>query len=179
MAQLDEDAVNVSLIVDLCVWYKRMGSVGAARRAAAAAGAGRGERGGVDDNGNSGNDNVDTRGDRGDALAVLVFLPGTKEIADVQEALLQSRAFGCLESASQRAWVLPLHGGLPPEDQRRVFEKPVGPEESGGGGSRVVKVILSTNVAEVMVLNAAVVLSFQVSFSKLRMTVIVEGLQAS
>eukprot|EP00959_Pyramimonas_sp_CCMP1952_P191377 4001580-Pyramimonas_sp.AAC.1 len=39
----------------------------------------------------------------------------------------------------QRRWVLPLHGGLPPEEQKKVFERPP---------RGIVKVVIATNVAE-------------------------------
>mmetsp|Transcript_17017 Transcript_17017/g.59242 ORF Transcript_17017/g.59242 Transcript_17017/m.59242 type:complete len:746 (+) Transcript_17017:44-2281(+) len=69
----------------------------------------------------------------GPAGAVLVFLSGTAEIEAVREAL-QRRVRG--------AWVLPLHGALPPEEQRKCFERP----QEG-----MIKVILATNVAETSV----------------------------
>jgi uncharacterized membrane protein YgcG len=73
-------------------------------------------------------------GSRNDA--VLVFLPGIKEITTVQEALLQTPAF---MREPQRSWVIPLHSSVPPEEQRRAFLRP--PE-----GVR--KVVLATNIAE-------------------------------
>jgi len=133
MAELDEDAVNVALIVELCSWYMHKGGVAAARRACRKAGLG-------SESGSGGSDDEQDDDASNGALAVLVFLPGTKEIQDVQEALQRSRDFG--GDAEQRSWVLPLHGALPPDEQRRVFERPP---------SGVVKVILSTNVAETSV----------------------------
>eukprot|EP00656_Telonema_subtile_P030709 TRINITY_DN33695_c0_g1_i1.p1 TRINITY_DN33695_c0_g1~~TRINITY_DN33695_c0_g1_i1.p1 ORF type:complete len:686 (+),score=123.78 TRINITY_DN33695_c0_g1_i1:102-2159(+) len=66
--------------------------------------------------------------------AILVFLPGVKEIQTLQDTLLRSRKF-----EGSREWVLPLHGGLPSEEQRRVFQRPP---------PGVRKVVLATNVAE-------------------------------
>jgi ATP-dependent helicase HrpB len=61
---------------------------------------------------------------------VLVFLPGWREIR---------RAMDLLESVRHEADLVPLHGGLPPEEQDRAL-KPV------PGGRR--RIILSTPVAE-------------------------------
>ncbi|KOO28736.1 ATP-dependent RNA helicase dhx57, partial [Chrysochromulina tobinii] len=72
----------------------------------------------------------------GVADAILVFLPGFKEIQTLHEALLATRELG---AEPQRSWVLPLHGLLPPEEQRKVFERPT-------GGAR--KIVLATNIAE-------------------------------
>lgn len=72
----------------------------------------------------------------GDAGAVLVFLPGTQDIRDVETALL-SPPFA--QDLRQRILVLPLHGQLSTEDQSRVFEIPP-------PGLR--KIVLATNVAE-------------------------------
>jgi len=67
---------------------------------------------------------------------VLVFLSGAKEIETVQLALLSLAEF---QSEPARSWVLPLHGGLPSDDQKKVFNHPpVG----------VRKIVLATNVAE-------------------------------
>ena len=64
--------------------------------------------------------------------AVLVFLSGWDEISKVLD--------GCRDSPVLRGCqLLPLHGGIPTEQQRQVFARP--PE-----GQR--KVILSTNIAE-------------------------------
>jgi HrpA-like RNA helicase len=51
--------------------------------------------------------------------------------------LLATPEFG--RDPVQRAWVLPLHGALPAEEQRRVFERPP---------PGAIKVVLATNVAE-------------------------------
>ena len=68
--------------------------------------------------------------------AVLVFLSGTKEIESMMETLLRRPQFSSPQCAQ---WVLALHGGLPPDEQRRVFERPP---------SGIRKVVLATNVAE-------------------------------
>ena len=70
---------------------------------------------------------------------MLVFLPGFKEIQAVHEALLATPRFS---AEPHRAWLLPLHSTLPPEDQRRVFERPP---------AGVRKVVLATNIAETSV----------------------------
>ena len=67
---------------------------------------------------------------------MLVFLPGFKEIQTLHEALLLTREFAV---EPQRSWVLPLHSMLPPEEQRRVFDRPP-------PGAR--KIVLATNIAE-------------------------------
>lgn len=76
-----------------------------------------------------------SREDPGD---ILVFLPGASEIRRCQAELA--------ELASERGLdVLPLHGDLPFEDQRRAVASRRG---SGGGLRGPRKVILATNVAE-------------------------------
>jgi HrpA-like RNA helicase len=59
-----------------------------------------------------------SKGNRGDS--VLVFLPGIQSIEDVKEAL--SEALGRDEAQSE--WILPLHGRLSAEEQKRVFLRP-------------------------------------------------------
>lgn len=68
--------------------------------------------------------------------AVLVFLSGVKEISTLHDEVLKLPEF---RQEPQRSWVVPLHGSLPSEEQRRVFASP--PEG-------VFKVVLATNVAE-------------------------------
>ena len=68
--------------------------------------------------------------------AALVFLPGVAEIDNVRQALLESYLG---HDELQASWVLPLHGSLSPDEQRRVFER--APEG-------ITKVVLATNVAE-------------------------------
>eukprot|EP00927_Polykrikos_kofoidii_P020976 TRINITY_DN20004_c0_g1_i2.p1 TRINITY_DN20004_c0_g1~~TRINITY_DN20004_c0_g1_i2.p1 ORF type:complete len:1147 (+),score=159.47 TRINITY_DN20004_c0_g1_i2:56-3496(+) len=70
---------------------------------------------------------------------VLVFLSGAKEIETAQKAMFTLEEF---RDEAAREWVLPLHGGLPPDQQKRVFLRPP-------AGMR--KIILSTNVAETSV----------------------------
>lgn len=69
---------------------------------------------------------------------VLVFLPGQREIARVERALLAG-------DATRAADVLTLHGELPVEQQARVLQ-PAPPDEQGNDGRR--RVVLATNVAE-------------------------------
>lgn len=69
--------------------------------------------------------------------AVLIFLPGWNLIFALQKHLEMSPEFG-----SSRYRILPLHSQIPREDQKKVFEPvPVG----------IVKIILSTNIAETSV----------------------------
>ena len=64
--------------------------------------------------------------------SILVFLPGAPEINRAQEVILKITKGNDMR-------ILPLHGGLQPKDQQRVFHS---------APSGVTKVILSTNVAE-------------------------------
>ena len=68
--------------------------------------------------------------------AILVFLPGIKEITTLQEMLTNSPMF---RNEPARSWVLPIHSTVPPEEQRLVFARPP-------GGVR--KIVLATNIAE-------------------------------
>uniref|UniRef100_A0A7S2WP36 RNA helicase n=2 Tax=Eucampia antarctica TaxID=49252 RepID=A0A7S2WP36_9STRA len=68
----------------------------------------------------------------GDDGSILVFLPGAGEIARAEDSVRRI-------SKGRNLMVLPLHGGLQPRDQQRVFSKVVG---------NCTKVILATNVAE-------------------------------
>ncbi len=108
LAALDLDALNINLVVDLVQWFRRCGSLSGALRAAGAKESDR-ER---DIEGAS----ADRRGE-----AILVFLPGTKEIEDVKDALLRTSLCAQVE---QRAWVLPLHGSLPAGAHRAAFLRP-------------------------------------------------------
>lgn len=64
--------------------------------------------------------------------SVLVFMPGTMEI----DRLCRELEYA---TEGQSLWVLPLHGSLPPQKQRQVFDPPP-------RGTR--KVVVSTNIAE-------------------------------
>lgn len=66
--------------------------------------------------------------------AILVFLPGIKEITTLRELLVKS-----MSSPADREWVLPIHSTIPPEEQRLVFTRPP---------KGVRKVVLATNIAE-------------------------------
>jgi HrpA-like RNA helicase len=75
-------------------------------------------------------------GDGAAASAVLVFLPGTQEIRDVEQALAEPPFRKMLGG---KVLVLPLHRSLSSEEQGRVFNPPP---------AGMQKVILATNVAE-------------------------------
>ena len=64
--------------------------------------------------------------------SILVFLPGAPEIARAQESISKI-------TRSEKMTVLPLHGGLQPKDQQKIFHS---------ARKGMTKVILSTNVAE-------------------------------
>ena len=93
LSQLDAEVVNIQLIVDLVSWFVSCGGLGPALNLAARyAPSSFGE---------------DASFDGGQC--VLVFLPGTREIQDVQQALA---ACGRVRDGTH---VLPLHGSLPPD----------------------------------------------------------------
>ncbi len=64
--------------------------------------------------------------------SILVFLPGAPEIARAQETILKI-------TRGMKMNILPLHGGLQPQQQKMVFD---------AASYGITKVILSTNVAE-------------------------------
>jgi len=70
--------------------------------------------------------------------AILVFLPGWDDISRLRDALRQDPDFG----NAKKAWVLPLHSGVPSQQQREVFKSPP---------PGVRKVVLATNIAETSV----------------------------
>lgn len=67
---------------------------------------------------------------------VLVFLSGVKEIETLMQMLQRTDEFS---EDPARSWVMPLHGGLAPEEQKIVFLSPP---------QGVRKIVLATNVAE-------------------------------
>uniref|UniRef100_A0A7S3VCU7 RNA helicase n=1 Tax=Chaetoceros debilis TaxID=122233 RepID=A0A7S3VCU7_9STRA len=70
--------------------------------------------------------------------AILVFLPGWREISDVMRLLENTYPF----NDPRKFLVLPLHSGLPSNEQKLVFKRPP---------KGVRKVLLSTNIAETSV----------------------------
>ncbi len=74
---------------------------------------------------------VGTKEDSDDG-SILVFLPGNPEIMKAQDHILKL-------TKGIKMLILPLHGGLQPKDQQRIFQS----TKPG-----ITKVILSTNVAE-------------------------------
>ena len=71
------------------------------------------------------------------ASAILVFVPGLKEITDLFNEMKQHPV---LKDSKFR--VLPLHSALPTHEQKLVFEVPP---------QGVTKIVLSTNIAETSV----------------------------
>jgi hypothetical protein len=67
---------------------------------------------------------------RGGAAAILIFAPGAEEINRICRALQSSPRVRAAAGGGS-LWVLPLHGGLPPAQQARVFDRP--PKGEGPG----------------------------------------------
>ena len=128
MEKLDFEAINVELVVELLKWLRTCEGPHVLAEWKAARDAGKPPK-------PHQQKNVAAAGGGG-ADAVLVFLPGFKEIQAVHEAILMTQEFG---REPQRSWVLPLHSMLPPDEQRKVFDRPP-------PGAR--KVVLATNIAE-------------------------------
>jgi ATP-dependent RNA helicase DHX57 len=68
--------------------------------------------------------------------AILVFVPGAYLINKLVKTLSSSAA---ISRNGHQVLVLPLHGGLPPSQQSKVFERPP---------PGVIKIVVATNVAE-------------------------------
>jgi len=83
------------------------------------------------------NNNAKNKSNTKEANAILIFAPGADEISRVVRALENSSRLAAAAPGGIRA--LPLHGGLPPSHQTRVFERPP---------PGVLKIVVSTNVAE-------------------------------
>ncbi|PRW33164.1 P-loop containing nucleoside triphosphate hydrolase isoform A [Chlorella sorokiniana] len=73
-----------------------------------------------------------------DANAILIFAPGADEISRICRTLSSSGRVAAAAGGGG-VQVLPLHGGLPPSQQARVFNRPP---------KGTVKIVVSTNVAE-------------------------------
>ncbi|KAL4527192.1 hypothetical protein Ndes2526B_g09099 [Nannochloris sp. 'desiccata'] len=83
------------------------------------------------------NNNAKNNKNNKEANAILIFAPGADEISRIVRALENSPRLAAAAPGGIRA--LPLHGGLPPSHQTRVFERPP---------PGVLKIVVSTNVAE-------------------------------
>jgi HrpA-like RNA helicase len=102
LENVDESLVNVDLIEALVAHLATGGG-------AEDSGSGGARKGG----GGKGNDG---------ANAILVFAPGADEIGRIVRTLQQSGKVAAASPGGVR--VLPLHGGLPPSQQTKVFERP-------------------------------------------------------
>ena len=146
LAALDTSQVNLELLAELVAFIMRCGTVAGVQRAFgiglgqadAAWDAPAPERKAPTDKWRREADGESSSGDAAasNADSILIFLPGLKEIT---AALEQLTASGPLACEPQRSWVLPLHGSLTSEEQRRIFLKPP---------PGVRKVVLATNIAE-------------------------------
>jgi hypothetical protein len=138
LAALDHSQIDYELLQDLISWIMSQGAVDNAQ---AAVGGASSSSGAADDAWDaeppkrSGAGGVPASGGGG-GDCILVFLPGLKEITAAHEQLT---GWGPLASEPQRSWVLPLHGSLTSEEQRRIFQRPP-------PGAR--KIVLATNIAE-------------------------------
>ncbi len=128
LAKLNHNAINYTLVVETIAWLSTLPSPHHASNYLLGA-----NKPDYSENASelSKESGVDTT-----SLAVLVFLPGIKEITTLHEMLLASPTF---RSSPAKDWVLPIHSTIPPEEQRLVFARPP---------KGVRKVVLATNIAE-------------------------------
>ena len=115
MAIIDESTINVELIESLvCLALKQN----------AEHAFGKNDRGNTKGSKQSGNN------------AILVFVPGAYLITKLVKALSSSLE---ISRSGFKVMALPLHGGLPPSQQSKVFDRPP---------PGVTKIVVATNVAE-------------------------------
>ena len=107
LAKLDHNAINYQLLCDTIQWLCDLSSPLEAASYLGNA-SNRQKRAQRNEGDASGNDTTSS--------AILVFLPGIKEITTLQELLIKST-----KSAAAREWILPIHSTIPPEEQRLVF----------------------------------------------------------
>jgi HrpA-like RNA helicase len=130
LSKLDHNAIDYALVVDTIQWLCNLKSP------LEAANYLNGSRSMINNktkqqqNNNTG----DSKTTDTSSLAILVFLPGIKEITTLQDLLVKS-----MSSPAAREWVLPIHSTIPPEEQRLVFTRPP---------KGIRKVVLATNIAE-------------------------------
>ena len=137
LAALDHSQIDYELLTELIGWIISQGSVDAMQHAVGGALA----ASGTADDAWDAQPPSSTKTRRatptaGSGDSILVFLPGLKEITAAHEQLT---GWGPLASEPQRSWVLPLHGSLTSDEQRRIFVRPP---------AGVRKVVLATNIAE-------------------------------
>jgi HrpA-like RNA helicase len=123
LLKLDHNAIDYALVVDTIQWLSNLSSPQDAANYL------NGSSKQKQNVGNTPQTKIDTT-----SSAILVFLPGIKEITTVQEMLVKT-----LNSPAAREWVLPIHSSIPPEEQRLVFTRPP---------KGVRKVVLASNIAE-------------------------------
>ena len=129
LSQLDTDVVNQQLIVDLVQWFVNTagGDVDNALASLPGARADNWDRGMAEkESREKDEEDGGGGGGGGGGTAILVFLPGTKEIDNVRELLVAAAGRSKMDGklVLDPDWVLPLHGALPPDDQRKVFQRP-------------------------------------------------------
>jgi ATP-dependent RNA helicase DHX57 len=139
LAALDHSQIDYDLLTELVGWIISQGSVESAQHAVGGAAS---TLGTADDAWDAQPAAAKGRGAprespvAGSGDSILVFLPGLKEITAAHEQLT---GWGPLAAEPQRSWVLPLHGSMTSDEQRRIFLRPP---------PGVRKVVLATNIAE-------------------------------
>ena len=139
LAALDHSQIDYDLLTELIGWIISQGSVESAQHAVGGAAS---TLGTADDAWDAQPAAAKSRGAprespvAGSGDSILVFLPGLKEITAAHEQLT---GWGPLAAEPQRSWVLPLHGSMTSDEQRRIFLRPP---------PGVRKVVLATNIAE-------------------------------
>lgn len=93
---------------------------------------------------------------------ILVFLTGEQEIEQACEDIREQAA--ALGKDLPELVVLPLYSSLPPQQQRKIFDKAPAPRVVGGPPGR--KVVVSTNIAETSLTIDGIVYVVDPGFSK-------------
>jgi pre-mRNA-splicing factor ATP-dependent RNA helicase DHX15/PRP43 len=93
---------------------------------------------------------------------ILVFLTGEQEIEQACDEIREKAA--SLGTDLPELVVLPLYSSLPPQQQRRIFDKAPDPRVMGGLPGR--KVVVSTNIAETSLTIDGIVYVVDPGFSK-------------